>query len=172
MRECQAPMTARTRTRRRALLGAAVALAGTLLMPLGAYAKPTAAVDEGTTMTVHRDPNCGCCGQWMALAAKAGFKVKDVKDRDLMARKLALGVPETLASCHTATVGGYVIEGHVPLADVARLLRDKPKGVAGIAVPGMPAGSPGMEMPDGSSEPFAVIAFERGGTSRVFAQHR
>ena len=82
--------------------------------------------------------------------------------------KRQYGVPEQLASCHTAIVGGYAIEGHVPLADVERLLKDRPAGIKGIAVPGMPRGSPGMEMPDGARDQFDVIAFNADGKAAVF----
>jgi hypothetical protein len=86
-----------------------------------------------------------------------------------MAVKAKLGVPQSLASCHTSRVGGYVVEGHVPAAAMTRLLRTKPKDVIGIAVPGMPRGAPGMEMPDGSKDAFAVIAFDRAGKTTRFA---
>jgi hypothetical protein len=111
-------------------------------------------------MTVFRDPSCGCCEAWAEIARKAGYRVDLRDDQDMTAVKGRLGVPEQLASCHTAEVGGMVIEGHVPIEEVARLLREKPAGVRGIAVPGMPAGSPGMEVPDGTKQPFQVMAFD------------
>ena len=119
-------------------------------------------------MTVYRDPSCGCCENWAEIARKAGYQVNLQDDPDMAAVKRRLGVPAALASCHTAQVGNVVIEGHVPLEDVARLLRESPNGIRGIAVPGMPAGSPGMEMPDGTKEPFQVIAFDGNGKSSIF----
>lgn len=119
-------------------------------------------------MTVFRDPSCGCCKVWAQIASEAGYKVELRDDQDMQAVKRRLGVPAELASCHTAEVGGMVIEGHVPLEEVARLVRDKPQGIRGIAVPGMPAGSPGMEVPDGTKQPFQVIAFDGSGKTSVF----
>jgi hypothetical protein len=119
-------------------------------------------------MTVFRDPSCGCCEAWAEIARKAGHRVDLRDDQDMTAVKRRLGVPEQLASCPTAEVGGMVIEGHVPIEEVARLLREKPAGIRGIAVPGMPAGSPGMEVPDGTKQPFQVIAFDASGKTSVF----
>ena len=119
-------------------------------------------------MTVYRDPSCGCCEAWAEIAKKAGYQVALVDHPDMPAIKARLGVPEALASCHTATVGGYALEGHVPLAAVVRLLEEKPKDVRGIAVAGMPRGSPGMEMPDGSKDDFEVMAFDAAGRISVF----
>jgi hypothetical protein len=119
-------------------------------------------------MTVFRDPTCGCCKNWAEIARKAGYAVSVHDDQDMAGIKRRLGVPEALASCHTAEVDGFVIEGHVPLEEVARLLRDRPAGTKGIAVPGMPIGSPGMEVPDGAKQPFQVIAFDAHGNSSVF----
>ena len=119
-------------------------------------------------MTVYRDPGCGCCEQWAALAKQAGYKVSLVDRTDMRAVKRRYGVPEQLAACHTAIVGNYAVEGHVPFADVARLLRDKPRDVKGIAVPGMPVGSPGMEVPGAAKQPFKVMAFDSSGGIREF----
>src|SRR3546814_9191190 len=105
-------------------------------------------------MTVCRDPSCGCCEAWAKSAEDAGYQVTLLDDNNMTAVKQRLGVPAELASCHTAVVGDYVIEGHVPLEEVDRLLRERPSDIAGIAVPGMPLGSPGMEVPDGTKEPF------------------
>ena len=131
--------------------------------PAGSQAAPQLAA-----MTVYRDPSCGCCQSWAEIAGKAGYQVSVVDRPDMSAIKRKLGVPEELASCHTTVVGGYVIEGHVPLAEVQRLLAARPAGLKGIAVPGMPRGSPGMEMPDGSTDPFQVMAFGRDGEVSVF----
>ncbi|GAA4023847.1 hypothetical protein GCM10022280_25790 [Sphingomonas swuensis] len=119
-------------------------------------------------MTTFRDPGCGCCHKWAAAMRKAGFTV-NVRDADMGAVKQRLKVPEALASCHTTVVGGLVVEGHVPAAAIQRLLAARPKGVIGIAAPGMPRGSPGMEMPDGSRDPLNLTLFDAAGRSRPFA---
>lgn len=119
-------------------------------------------------MTIHRDPGCGCCEQWAERARQAGYQVAMLDNTDMSAIKRKLGVPGALASCHTTVVGGYVIEGHVPLEEVRRLLAARPAGIRGIAVAGMPRGSPGMEMPDGSTDPFQVLAFDRNGRTSIF----
>lgn len=121
------------------------------------------------TVTVTKTPTCGCCGGWIEHMKKAGFTitVRNVEDVTPTARRLA--VPDALRSCHTAEIAGYAIEGHVPAADVRRLLATRTK-VAGIAVPGMPMGSPGMEH-GGHKQPYQTILFDRGGKTRVFASH-
>ena len=167
-------------TRRAALCGT-VATSALLLLscsPSGSGregGQETAAESRAPTpasspaMTVFRDPSCGCCESWAAIARRAGYNV-DVRDhRDMPSVKRRLGVPEQLASCHTTQVSGWVIEGHVPLEYVARLLRERPQGIRGIAVPGMPVGSPGMEIPDGRTEPFEVIAFDAAGNTSVLS---
>ncbi len=123
---------------------------------------------QAAAMTVYRDPSCGCCEAWAEIAKKAGYQVTLVDRPDMPAIKQQYGVPEALASCHTAIAGSYVIEGHVPMEDIARLLRERPSGLKGIAVAGMPRGSPGMEMPDGSSDSFQVIAFDAAGRTSVY----
>jgi hypothetical protein len=120
------------------------------------------------SMTVHRDPSCGCCEAWASLARGAGYEVTLVDRPDMPVIKKQLGVPEELASCHTADVQGYTIEGHVPFEDVSRLLSERRKDIKGLAVPGMPRGSPGMEMPDGAKDEFQVIAFRADGTSFAY----
>jgi hypothetical protein len=120
---------------------------------------------------VHRDPGCGCCEKWAAqVKAQFGRQVRLVDDpgRDALHRKA--GLPKDLVSCHTAIVDGLVFEGHVPIADMKRLLAQRPKGVTGLAVGGMPMGSPGMEMPGMKSDAYQVVAFGPGGR-RVFARH-
>ena len=122
------------------------------------------------TLTVYKDPSCGCCTKWVAHLKANGLSpvVKDRSDMDSL--KDSLGVPTALRSCHTAVAGKFVIEGHVPAADVKRLLATTPKGVVGLAAPGMPAGSPGMEMP-GRADRYDVIAFGADGKTHVFASH-
>ena len=118
-------------------------------------------------VVVYKSPTCGCCSKWVDHMTASGFKVIAHDTSNMQAVKTRLGVPDAMASCHTSVVNGYIIEGHVPAADIQRLLRDKPK-VAGLAVPGMVTGSPGME--GSRSDPYNVIAFGEGKTS-VFARH-
>lgn len=123
--------------------------------------------DSGAVV-VYKSPACGCCGDWVDHLRTNGFEVR-VEDRDdLRPVKAELGVPSDLAACHTAVVDGYVVEGHVPAADVRRLLEERPD-VAGVAVPGMPVGSPGMEGP--REERYSVVAFDGDGGREVFARH-
>jgi hypothetical protein len=133
-------------TRRSALLAAV----GTLVS-----AGALSAVEE-PVITVHRDPSCGCCSGWVAHLQQSGFVMKVLETRDLDAVKTRFGVPDDLAACHTAEVMGYVIEGHVPAAALRRFLAEKPNA-AGLAVPGMPIGSPGME--GGTPEKYDVVLF-------------
>ncbi len=121
-------------------------------------------------VVMHKDPNCGCCGKWAEHLEANGFKVKTVYERDMSSVKSRLAVPQRLTSCHTARVGNYVIEGHVPATAIKRLLREKP-AVTGLSVPGMPAGSPGMEVP-GKKDPYDVVAFDKAGKTAVFESHR
>ena len=129
-------------------------------------AAPASATVTDASMIVYKDRNCGCCNDWVTHMRRNGFTV-DARDvNDLDAVKQRMGVPRRLQSCHTGEIAGYVIEGHVPADLVQRLLRERP-AVAGIAVPGMPMGSPGMEGP--YSEPYDIIAFTRGGATSVYA---
>jgi hypothetical protein len=123
---------------------------------------------EPTPITVYKSPTCGCCEAWIKHLRANGFEViaKDVADPSEIKRRL--GVPAALASCHTATIEGYVIEGHVPAATIRRLLRDRPS-VAGLAVPGMPASAPGMDSP--VAQPYAVLMFNSDGRSSVYERH-
>lgn len=121
-------------------------------------------------VVMHKDPNCGCCSKWAEHLEANGFRVKTVAEGDMQSVKNRLGVPQRLTSCHTAKVGGYVIEGHVPASSIKRLLREKPP-VAGLSVPGMPLGSPGMEVP-GKRDPYDVVSFEKSGNGRVFQSFR
>lgn len=135
-----------------------------------ALATPAVAM-AAEPIVIHRDPGCGCCEQW-AEQVKAQFKrqVRMVDDANRAALKARYGVPATLASCHTAIIGGMPFEGHVPIADMKRALADQPKGVKGLAVAGMPIGTPGMEMPSLKAQHYQVIAF--GPRSQtVFARH-
>lgn len=135
-----------------------------------AVARPGAAA-PAQAITVHKDANCGCCSVWARRMSETGrYAPRLVNQPDMVVVKTRLRVPPELTSCHTTQVGSYVIEGHVPPAAVDRLLRERPAGVIGLAVPGMPVGSPGMEMPDGRREPYVVYAFGSDGGSRVFAR--
>lgn len=149
------------------LFGAAAVMA--LAAATGCFAEtpPESAQVDEAKLVVHHDPNCGCCGKWIDHMEQHGFAVESILETDMNAVKQKLGVPEELPSCHTATVGGYVIEGHVPAADVKRLLAEKPD-VAGIAVPGMPMGSPGMEYDGTKRQAFDVVTFDQAGETSVF----
>ncbi len=120
---------------------------------------------------VYKDPSCGCCSTWVAHMRADGFTVRTMETTDVASVKTAHGVPDSFWACHTALVGGYVIEGHVPASDVERLLTERP-AIAGLAVPGMPAGSPGMEMPGVPAQPYNVMAFDTTGHTSVFASHQ
>ena len=120
-------------------------------------------------MVVYRDPNCPCCEKWAAMAKEAGYQVRVIDHPDMTRIKAQYGVPEALRSCHTTIVGDYALEGHVPFEHVARLLRERPDAILGLAVAGMPAGSPGMEVPDGAKDDFAVMAFRKHGAPSPFA---
>lgn len=138
-----------------------LAVAATPLVAVGpAWARPS--------MKVHRDPSCGCCEAWVAHVRKAGYEARIEVTDDIDAVKRRLGVPASLASCHTAEIDGYLLEGHVPAEVVARLLAERPV-IRGLAVPGMPIGSPGMETPGMAPDPFRVIAFTGDGRTSVFA---
>ncbi|MGQ0683757.1 DUF411 domain-containing protein [Bradyrhizobium sp.] len=139
------------RATRRALLIGMVTLAA---LPIRANA-------ETGVVTVHRDPNCGCCLGWVRHLRKAGFVVQVEETSDLESVRTGLGVPPALAACHTAEVNGYLIEGHVPAVAVRRLLAERPDA-KGLSVPGMPAGSPGMEG-GGEPQPYTVVLFGAGG---------
>lgn len=111
---------------------------------------------ESTIIRVHKDPSCGCCSGWVRHLEVAGFNVTVQEERNLQNIRKRLGVPTDLAACHTAEAGGYIIEGHVPVAAIQRLLKERPVAT-GVAVPGMPMGSPGME--GGTPERYAVVLF-------------
>jgi hypothetical protein len=128
-----------------------------------------AAGEELVDMMVYRNPGCGCCGNWVALAEAQGFRAT-VRDSLQTALLPQLGVPGQLGSCHTAIIGDYTVIGHVPIDAVQRLLREKPADIAGIAVPGMPIGSPGMEVPGRPAERYDIIAWDRQGRTRVWEQ--
>lgn len=121
-------------------------------------------------MVVHKSATCGCCGEWVEYMQAAGFTVEVRNADNIHPVKERVGVPLTKGSCHTAEIDGYFIEGHVPADDVKRLLSERPDA-KGLVLPGMPAGSPGMEMPDGRTEPYTVELVHRDGSVGPFASH-
>ena len=127
-------------------------------------------VERLPLVVVHKSPTCGCCVVWAEHMRKAGFTVELRDENDLGPVKHRAGLPAGKHSCHTAMVAGYFIEGHVPAVDVKRLLATKPDA-KGLIVPGMPIGSPGMEMPDGRVQPYAVELVKRDGTTEVYSRH-
>jgi hypothetical protein len=128
---------------------------------------------DGTTLEVWKTSTCGCCGKWVDHMKAAGFEVAvhEVSQQELTGVKRGKGITPELASCHTAEIGGYVVEGHVPAEDLKRLLAERPADVEGIAVPGMPTGSPGMEDPDRPADAYDVVTFTSSGETEVFASH-
>ena len=148
---------------------AVVATFTTLVLTTAAVRFPV--VGESTkkpTITVYKDPACGCCKAWIEHLKKNGYTVVAKDTPDMSEIKRTLGVPDAVTSCHTAVVNGYLIEGHVPATDIDRLLAKKPH-IAGLGVPGMPMGSPGMEGP--STQHYQVLSFDKSGKTRVFASY-
>jgi len=145
--------------RRRSLLG---------MVAMGAASIAVAAKPQILEIQVWKDPNCGCCNAWIEHLEKNGFSLS-VIDAGNNAARARLGLPQKFASCHTGLVQGYVIEGHVPAADIRRLIKEKPDAI-GIAVPGMPIGSPGMDGPDYGKQrdPYQVLLIQKNGSSKVF----
>ena len=136
--------------------------------PAAAPATPAAA-QAANKIVVYKSPTCGCCGQWVTYMRNNGFTVEVHDQADVTPIKTASGVPEALHSCHTAQVGGYVVEGHVPVEAIRRMLRERPQ-IAGIAVGGMVTGTPGMEA-GGRKDPYDVMAFTRDGRTSVYEHH-
>lgn len=127
------------------------------------------AASRRPAVEVYKSPTCSCCSKWVAHLREHGFSVKTIDMPEVGEVKARNKVPGELSSCHTAVVGGYVIEGHVPAADILRLLKEPPP-VRGLAVPGMPAGSPGMDGPN--PEAYDVLSFDERGNVEVFSSHR
>ncbi len=128
-----------------------------------------AETEELTEIEVYRSPSCDCCSKWITHLEQNQFKVKDVVSNDVQTKKDEVGVPKNMASCHTAIVNGYVIEGHVPAVDIRKLLKLKPR-VIGISVPGMPVGTPGMEMGE-RKDPYKVVSFDKEKNYKVFSRY-
>ncbi len=144
-----------------------------LLLVSALLAAFNTAADEAINpleMTVYRSPTCGCCENWQDHVKENNFVIKDVVSDDMQAIKKKYGLPEQLGSCHTAIIGGYVIEGHVPAKDIQKLLHDKPSDVVGITAPGMPMGSPGMDAGNRKDD-YSVMSFDKDGHFKVFAEH-
>lgn len=155
--------------RRRDFLRLGATAAAVTLVP-GSLVGRTAADAELPLMTIYKSETCLCCAKWVDHVKAAGFRTA-VHDRDpIDPLKDELNIPKHVRSCHTAQIGGYLIEGHVPAADVKRLLKEKPK-VMGLAVPGMPVGTPGMDQPGIPAEPYHVVAFQKAGTTSVYAKY-
>lgn len=139
-----------------------------LFAPLVLVAGLAAAQAGLPVVDIYKHEGCGCCGLWAAHLEKQGFKVRSHEVKDVSVVRSGAGIPEAMRSCHTAIVGRYAIEGHVPAADVKRLLREQPKA-KGLAVAGMPAGSPGME--GAGKVPYEVRLVLEDGTTRVYSRH-
>jgi hypothetical protein len=154
------------RLSRRRWLRTAAALAAATVPVLGRAAAPL------PVLQVWKAPSCGCCNDWIAILQREGFRVQ-AHDTGNTAMRARLGLPTKYGSCHTALIGGYVVEGHVPARDIRRLLAEQPDAI-GIAVPGMPVGSPGMDGPEYGDrrDPYDVVLVLRDGTSRVWASYR
>lgn len=151
---------------RRTLLHATVALLGTAALPASAAIK--------TVAEVWKSPTCGCCHDWVKHMEDNGFEVKtyDVSEAAKAALRSKLGMADKFGSCHTALIGGYVVEGHVPAREIRQLLRERPRAI-GLAVPGMPIGSPGMDGPEygGRKDTYAVLLVLRDGNSSVYQRY-
>lgn len=147
---------------RRLLLGAAVLI--------GVTGAACAQTRPSRNLTVFKTPTCACCDAWISHMREAGFSITITVLPSLQSVRSSRGMPDALASCHTALIDGYLVEGHVPAQDVIRLLVERPTAV-GIAVPAMPLGSPGMETPQGHKEPYDTLLVLRSGATRVFARH-
>ncbi|MDO9103638.1 MAG: DUF411 domain-containing protein [Methylovulum sp.] len=129
-----------------------------------------AIADEAAEIVVYRSPTCSCCEKWLEHLQQNHFVIKDIVTNNIDAIKTKHGVTPELASCHTALIGGYVVEGHVPAGDIRALLKTKPE-MTGIAVPGMPVGTPGMEMGE-RKDAYDVVSFDKQGHTRLFSSHK
>lgn len=137
-------------------------IGGLLSLNVSAYAEAESPIE----IEVYRSPSCGCCSKWLTHLKENQFVIKDHVTEDVQQIKDKYGVPQNMSSCHTALVNGYVVEGHVPAADIKKLLKIKP-AVIGISVPGMPMGTPGMEM-GGRKDPYKVVSFDKDKKYQVF----
>jgi hypothetical protein len=151
--------------KRRFLIQALASLAGASALP------PSLMAQTKPLVEVWKDPDCGCCQDWISHLEANGFRIK-VQGSGNTAARARLGVPDKLGSCHTAQVGGYALEGHVPARDIHQILKERPKAV-GLAVPGMPVGSPGMDGPayGGRKDPYDVLLVLEDGNSRIYQSY-
>ncbi|MFH5885192.1 DUF411 domain-containing protein [Halalkalibaculum sp. DA3122] len=140
-----------------------------ILLLLGACSGKKSGSDANS-ITMYKNEGCMCCAEWATYLEQNGFEVEQVATQNLQAIKMDNDIPYDMGSCHTAVVGDYVVEGHVPVEDIKNLLAEKPDA-RGIAVPEMPIGSPGMEMPGRPAEPYKVFLFQEDGSREVYAQH-
>lgn len=138
------------------------------LLLIALLAAGSAWAQSATPLEVFKSPFCGCCEKWVEHMKRNGFTVKVRDVHDVPAARKQLGMPDRIGSCHTAKLGAYVIEGHVPAADIRRLLKEKPKAI-GLAAPGMPQGSPGME--SSTAAPYQTLLVLTDGSTRIFARH-
>ena len=145
----------------------ATADASTPAAPASASSASVSSVSSAPSVIVYKDPNCGCCSKWVEYMRKNGFNVTAIDTSDVASVKAKHGIASELHSCHTAIVGDYAIEGHVPAEEIHRMLKEKPT-IAGLAVPGMPTGSPGME--GAIKEKYDILTFDRAGKTSVYAQ--
>ena len=157
-----------------AMIATAQATPATTALPAQASTAAANAVPAATTglpaLLVHKQESCGCCGVWVEHMREAGFTVEVRNLEDVQPVKSRLGIPDGMASCHTGEIAGYFIEGHVPANDVKRLLQERPDA-KGLALPGMPMGSPGMEHPQGLRQPYTVALIGSDGQAEPFSQH-
>ena len=142
-----------------------------LILSFGSFAEEPVVVADKTKaepveIMVYRSPTCGCCSKWIAHLKENNFKVEDIVTKDVQTIKDKYGVPKAMASCHTAIVNGYVVEGHVPANDIKALLKIKPS-IVGISVPGMPVGTPGMEMGN-RKDAYKVVGFDKNNQYQIF----
>lgn len=142
---------------------------GLILTAALGFSTPLLAAGAAQNIHVYKSPTCGCCQDWVEHLEANGFEVEVTETQNLNPVKRDAGLTPALASCHTAFVGDYVIEGHVPASDIQRLIADAPKA-RGLSVPGMPVGSPGMEMGD-RKDPYQVLLFNDQGQTRIFSTH-
>ena len=155
-------------TSRRDFVAQASALALAALGARAGWARSVRA--PGTAITVYKSASCGCCAKWGDHMRSSGFTPTVHDEENMDAIKDEMGVPQELRSCHTALLGRYLVEGHVPAADLHRLLTEEP-ALLGLAVPGMPQSAPGMAVPGDAPEPYEVVAFAAHGKTTVFAKH-
>ena len=138
------------------------------LLSIACSAEESEPISDFPIVQVYKSPTCGCCSKWVSHLEEHGFEIKATDVNDINVIKRSYGIPPALASCHTAVVGDYLVEGHVHAEDIIKLLKQKP-AIKGIAVPGMPIGSPGME--GGDPESFDVVSFNAVGETEIFSSH-